>query len=172
MTLINKATQKDVYQMKKIEYIKYTIELARFDYKDKVKTYHQIAKTDYKEEISTTPIYLFKNQLALQFKYFDNNGQEIKPKKAHEIDAEYDLQYLRKNTLVLQPKSLTKINLKITIEILPGAMVQIASQLSLASKKINIRRGIIDAEYTEDITIMLQNKIDKLFKIEHIEKIA
>ncbi|KAG9303809.1 hypothetical protein G9A89_018706 [Geosiphon pyriformis] len=124
------------------------------------------------EEIETTPIYLIKNQPALQFKYFNNNGQGIKPKKAHEINAGYDLRYPNKDTLVLKPKSLTKINLKIALEILPGVMVQIASQFSLASKGINVRGGIIDAGYTGDITVILQNETDKLFKIEHAKKIA
>ncbi|KAG9297342.1 hypothetical protein G9A89_004004 [Geosiphon pyriformis] len=47
MTLINGATQEDVHQMKKAEYIEYTIELARFDYKDEVETYYQIASHTY-----------------------------------------------------------------------------------------------------------------------------
>ncbi|KAG9288064.1 hypothetical protein G9A89_017659 [Geosiphon pyriformis] len=79
------------------------------------------------KEIETTPIYFIKNQFASQLKYFNNNGQGIKPEKAHEIDAGYNLQYSGKDTLVLQPNSLTKINLKIAFEIPPGAMVQIAS---------------------------------------------
>ncbi|KAG9297987.1 hypothetical protein G9A89_018815 [Geosiphon pyriformis] len=209
MALINEATKEDVRQMKKAEYIEYTMELAGFNYEDEVEVYHQIAKAQiqqleqmnirlYKEcimscneqwgpecyalsiplpsendeneiefeepetmkESETTPIYLIENQPALQLKYFNNNRQEIKPEKAHKIDAEYDLRYPGKDTLVLKPKSLTKINLKIAFEIPPGAMVQITSQSSLASKGINVRGGIIDAEYTEDITI------------EHAEKIA
>ncbi|KAG9298972.1 hypothetical protein G9A89_020285 [Geosiphon pyriformis] len=51
-------------------------------------------------------------------------------------------------------------------------MVQIASRSSLASKEINIRRRIIDAGYTGDITIMLQNETNKPLRIEHAEKIA
>ncbi|KAG9302181.1 hypothetical protein G9A89_020615 [Geosiphon pyriformis] len=124
------------------------------------------------EKIETTPIYLIKNQPALQLKYFNNNGQGIKPKKAHEIDARYDLRYPGKDTFVLKPKSLTKINLKIALEILPRAMVQITSQSSLASKGINVRERIIDAGYTGDITVMLQNKTNKPFKIKHAEKIV
>ncbi|KAG9293641.1 hypothetical protein G9A89_018978 [Geosiphon pyriformis] len=124
------------------------------------------------EEIEATPIYLIKNQPALQLKYFNNNEQGIKPKKAHEIDAKYDLRYSDKDTLVLKPKSLTKINLKIALEILLGAIVQIASQSSLASKGINVRGGIINAGYTGDITVILQNETNKPFKIEHAEKIA
>ncbi|KAG9304423.1 hypothetical protein G9A89_019985 [Geosiphon pyriformis] len=96
----------------------------------------------------------------------------LEPEKAHEIDAGYDLRYPGKDTLVLQPKSLTKINLKIAFEILPGAMVQIASRSSLASKGINVKEGVINTGYTGNITIMLQNETDKLFRIEHAEKIA
>ncbi|KAG9302970.1 hypothetical protein G9A89_022630 [Geosiphon pyriformis] len=228
MALINRATKEDVHQMKKAEYIEYTIELAGFDYEDEVEVYHQITSHTYltqeaqiqrleqmnirlcekcimpcdeqwcpecyalsiplpsenneneiefgepeeMEEIETTPIYLIENQPALQLKYFNNNRQGIKPEKAHEIDAGYDLKYPGKDTFVLKPKSLTKINLKIALEIPPGAMVQIASRFSLASKGINVRGGIIDAGYTGDITVMLQNETDKLFKIEHAEKIA
>ncbi|KAG9300304.1 hypothetical protein G9A89_011377 [Geosiphon pyriformis] len=47
MALINGATQKDVHQMKKAEYIEYTMELAGFDYEDEVETYHQIASHIY-----------------------------------------------------------------------------------------------------------------------------
>ncbi|KAG9294430.1 hypothetical protein G9A89_001935 [Geosiphon pyriformis] len=57
------------------------------------------------EEIEATPIYFIENQPALQLKYFNNNGQGIKPEKAHEIDAEYDLKYSDKDTLILKPKS-------------------------------------------------------------------
>ncbi|KAG9297057.1 hypothetical protein G9A89_001541 [Geosiphon pyriformis] len=43
------------------------------------------------EKIETTPIYLIENQPASQLKYFNNNGQGIKPEKAHEINAGYNL---------------------------------------------------------------------------------
>ncbi|KAG9291020.1 hypothetical protein G9A89_012892 [Geosiphon pyriformis] len=79
------------------------------------------------EEIEATLIYLIKNQPVLQLKYFNNNRQGIKPEKAHEIDAGYDLRYSDKDTLIFKPKSLTKINLKIALKIPLGAMIQIAS---------------------------------------------
>ncbi|KAG9284434.1 hypothetical protein G9A89_023691 [Geosiphon pyriformis] len=47
MALINGATQEDVRQMKEAEYIEYTMELAGFDYENKVETYHQIASHTY-----------------------------------------------------------------------------------------------------------------------------
>ncbi|KAG9301350.1 hypothetical protein G9A89_018022 [Geosiphon pyriformis] len=200
MALINGATKEDVCQMKEAEYIEYTIELAGFDYEDEVEVYHQITSHTYPtqeaqiqqleqmnirlceecimpcneqwcpkcyalsiplfsendeneiefgepeetEEIETTPIYLIENQSALQLKYFNNNGQGIKPEKAHEIDVGYDLRYPGKDTL----------------------------QWFKSPFGINVRGGIIDAGYTGDITVMLQNETDKLFKIEHAEKIA
>ncbi|KAG9295493.1 hypothetical protein G9A89_013522 [Geosiphon pyriformis] len=47
MALINRATQEDVHQIKEAEYIEYTIELARFNYVNKIETYHQIASHTY-----------------------------------------------------------------------------------------------------------------------------
>ncbi|KAG9285279.1 hypothetical protein G9A89_001413 [Geosiphon pyriformis] len=47
MALINGATKENVHQMKKAEYIEYTIELAGFDYEDEVEVYHQIASHTY-----------------------------------------------------------------------------------------------------------------------------
>ncbi|KAG9306356.1 hypothetical protein G9A89_018239 [Geosiphon pyriformis] len=47
MALINGAIQEDVHQIKEAEYIKYTMELAGFDYEDEVETYYQIASHTY-----------------------------------------------------------------------------------------------------------------------------
>ncbi|KAG9300365.1 hypothetical protein G9A89_009989 [Geosiphon pyriformis] len=165
MTLINRAIQKDICQMKKAEYIEYTMELARFDYEDEQMNIQlceeyimpcddqwclecyalsiplpnendekkiEFGVSELIEELPTISIYLLENQPPLQLKYFDNYGQGIRSKKF-----------------------LTKINLKIALEILPRAMVQIASRSSLTSKRINVKRGVIDAKYTGDITIML-----------------
>ncbi|KAG9294551.1 hypothetical protein G9A89_008662 [Geosiphon pyriformis] len=189
MALINRATQENVCQMKESEYIAYTFEIVGYNYENEVECPEcyafsillpsknnenkiEFGEPEATEEIETTPIYLIKSQPALQLKYFNNNEQGIKLEKAHEIDAEYDLRYPDKNTLVLKPKSLTKINLKIALEIPPGVMIQIVSRFFLASKEINVRGGIIDAGYTGDITVMLQNEIDKSFKIDHVEKIV
>ncbi|KAG9302867.1 hypothetical protein G9A89_022283 [Geosiphon pyriformis] len=151
-----------------LEYYAFSIPLSDENDKNKI----EFGIFELVEKLPSTSIYFLKNQLPLQLKYFDNHGQGIKPEKAHEINVRYNLRYPGKDTLVLQPKSLTKINLKITLEILPRAMIQIAFRSLLASKEINIRGGVIDAEYTEDITIMLQNETDKLFRIEHAEKIV
>ncbi|KAG9299093.1 hypothetical protein G9A89_020406 [Geosiphon pyriformis] len=178
MALVNRATKEDV------QYIEYTIELAGFDYKDEVEVYHQIAKQMNirlcEECIMPCDKQWCPECYALSILLpIKDDQHEIKfeiqykePEKAHEINTGYDLRYPEKDTLILQPKSLTRINLKIALEIPSGMMVQIASQSFLASKGINIRGGIIDARYTGDITVMLQNETDKSFKIEHAEKIA
>ncbi|KAG9302470.1 hypothetical protein G9A89_006434 [Geosiphon pyriformis] len=148
----------------------YALSIPLPDENDENKIEFEVSKLV--EKLPTTLTYFLKKQPPLQLKYFDNYGQGIRPEKAHEINARYDLKYPGKDTLVLQPKSLTKINFKIALEIPPETMIQIASRSLLASKKINIRGGVIDAGYTGDITIMLQNETDKPFKIEHAEKIA
>ncbi|KAG9293793.1 hypothetical protein G9A89_019131 [Geosiphon pyriformis] len=53
------------------------------------------------EKIPVIPIYLTKNQSAIILKYFNNERQGIKPEKAHEINARYDLRYSEKETLIL-----------------------------------------------------------------------
>ncbi|KAG9306584.1 hypothetical protein G9A89_004781 [Geosiphon pyriformis] len=155
MALINRATQKDIHQMKEAEYIEYTMELAGFDYEYECSECYALS-ISLPEENDENEIEFGVSELQppLQLKYFDNHGQGIRPKKAHEIDAGYDLRYPGKDTLVLQSKSLTKINLKITLEIPPRAIVQIASKSSLASKKINVKEGVIYAGYTGDIIII------------------
>ncbi|KAG9294538.1 hypothetical protein G9A89_008649 [Geosiphon pyriformis] len=47
MALINGATKENIHQMKEAEYIEYTMELAGFNYEDKVEVYHQIASHTY-----------------------------------------------------------------------------------------------------------------------------
>ncbi|KAG9293299.1 hypothetical protein G9A89_007545 [Geosiphon pyriformis] len=47
IALINGAIQEDVCQMKEAEYIEYIMKLAKFDYEDKVETYHQIVSHTY-----------------------------------------------------------------------------------------------------------------------------
>ncbi|KAG9299684.1 hypothetical protein G9A89_006400 [Geosiphon pyriformis] len=54
-----------------------------------------------REKLPTISIYLLEKQPPLQLKYFNNHGQGIRPEKAHEIDAGYDLRYPGKDTLVL-----------------------------------------------------------------------
>ncbi|KAG9289681.1 hypothetical protein G9A89_014416 [Geosiphon pyriformis] len=177
MALINRATQEDVHQIKKAEYNKYTMKLAGFDYEDEVETYHQIAK-QMNIQLCEECIMPCDDQKCLECYAFSiplldkNDENEIKFGVSELIDAEYDLRYSGKDTLILQPKSLTKINFKIAFEILPEAIVQIAFRLLLTSKGINIKGRVIDTEYIRDITIMLQNETEKPFKIEHAKEIA
>ncbi|KAG9299687.1 hypothetical protein G9A89_006403 [Geosiphon pyriformis] len=94
----------------------------------------------------------------LELKWYSDNEKEICPERAHDTDA--------------TPHSLVKIDLKIALEIPVSTIVQVASRSSLAKKEINIKRGIIDAGYTGNIIMMLQNNSDRPYKIESQEKIA
>ncbi|KAG9299105.1 hypothetical protein G9A89_020418 [Geosiphon pyriformis] len=113
------------------------------------------------EESTTTPIYLTENQSTIQLKYFDNNGKEIKPEKVYEINTEYDLRYPGKDTLFLQPKSLTKINLRIVLEIPPGAM---------KSFKIKHAEKILQAIYLPLINISDLQSVKNREQLEKSER--
>ncbi|KAG9288032.1 hypothetical protein G9A89_017627 [Geosiphon pyriformis] len=94
------------------------------------------------------------------------------PECVHDTNAGFDLRYLRKEAIKLEPNSRTCIDFKIALEIPATTMVQLASRSSLAKKEINIRGGIIDAEYIENIIAMLQNDSEKTYIIEPNKKIA
>ncbi|KAG9291785.1 hypothetical protein G9A89_012070 [Geosiphon pyriformis] len=94
------------------------------------------------------------------------------PKRAHNTDVGFDLRYLEKDAIKLEPHLRTCINLKVALEILATTMVQLASRSSLMKRGINIRGGIIDTEYVGNIIAMLQNDSEKAYIIEPNEKIA
>ncbi|KAG9301403.1 hypothetical protein G9A89_018075 [Geosiphon pyriformis] len=95
-----------------------------------------------------------------------------KPEHMHNTDAEFNLRYLEKDPIKLEPHLHTCIDLKIALEILATTMVQLASRSSLAKKGINIRGGIIDAGYIGNIIAMLQNNSEKTYIIDPNKKIA
>ncbi|KAG9297414.1 hypothetical protein G9A89_009498 [Geosiphon pyriformis] len=107
-----------------------------------------------------------------ELKWFSNNDKSIMSKCAHNTNTEFDLRYLGKNAIKLEPYSCICINLKVALEIPAITMVQLASKSNLAKKGINIRREIINAEYVENIIAMLQNDSEKTYIIEPNKKIA
>ncbi|KAG9299715.1 hypothetical protein G9A89_013075 [Geosiphon pyriformis] len=90
----------------------------------------------------------------------------------HNTDAEFDLKYPEKNPIKLEPHSCIYIDLKIVLKISATIMIQLASRNSLAKKGINIKGGIIDAEYVGNIIAMLQNNSEKAYIIDLNKKIA
>ncbi|KAG9302369.1 hypothetical protein G9A89_011419 [Geosiphon pyriformis] len=90
----------------------------------------------------------------------------------HDTDAEFDLRYPEKDAIKLKPNARVCIDLRIALEIPATIMVLLAFRSSLAKKGINIKGGIVDAEYTENISAMLQNNSEKAYTIEPNEKIA
>ncbi|KAG9298023.1 hypothetical protein G9A89_018851 [Geosiphon pyriformis] len=123
--------------------------------------------SNYKQYI-TLPDLTKKQEL----KWFSDNDKGIMPEHAHNIDAGFNLRYSGKNAIKLEPHLHTCINLKIALEILATTMVQLASRSSLAKKRINIKGGIIDAEYVGNIIAMLQNNSEKAYVIDPNERIA
>ncbi|KAG9301058.1 hypothetical protein G9A89_015794 [Geosiphon pyriformis] len=101
-----------------------------------------------------------------------DNNEDIISECMHDTDTEFDLRYSRKDAIKVEPNSHTCIDLKIALEILATTMVQLVSKNSLVKKEINIRGGIINAEYVENIIAMLQNDSEKTYTIEPNEKIT
>ncbi|KAG9287882.1 hypothetical protein G9A89_017477 [Geosiphon pyriformis] len=107
-----------------------------------------------------------------ELKWYNDNGEDIMPEHVHDTDAGLDLKYPGKEAIKLEPHSRICIDLKVTLEILTTTMVQLASRSSLAKRGINIRGGIIDVGYVENIIAILQNNSEKVYIIEPNEKIA
>ncbi|KAG9284390.1 hypothetical protein G9A89_023647 [Geosiphon pyriformis] len=97
-----------------------------------------------------------------KLKWFSDNNKGIMLEHAHNTDAEFDLRYPGKDLIKLKPHLHTCINLKIVLEILAIIMVQLASRSSLAKKRINIREGIIDAEYIKNIIVYIIDPNEKI----------
>ncbi|KAG9296694.1 hypothetical protein G9A89_001326 [Geosiphon pyriformis] len=107
-----------------------------------------------------------------ELKWFSNNNEGIMSKCVHNTNARFDLKYPRKNAIKLEPYLHICIDLKIALKILATTIIQLASRSNLAKKRINIRRGIIDAEYIGNIITMLQNSSEKAYIIDPNEKIT
>ncbi|KAG9296891.1 hypothetical protein G9A89_006846 [Geosiphon pyriformis] len=107
-----------------------------------------------------------------ELKWFNDNNESIIPECAHNTNARFDLRYLGKDAIKLEPHLCTCIDLKIALKILATTMVQLAFRSSLVKRGINIRGGIIDMRYVRNIITMLQNDSKKAYIREPNEKIA
>ncbi|KAG9293739.1 hypothetical protein G9A89_019076 [Geosiphon pyriformis] len=125
------------------------------------------SELNYKQYIALPD--LFKKQ---ELKWYSDNREDIMPECVHDTDAGFDLRYPGKDAIKLEPHSHICIDLKIALEIPTTTMVQLVFRNSLAKRGINIKGGIIDAEYVENIITMLQNNSEKAYVIEPNEKIA
>ncbi|KAG9284006.1 hypothetical protein G9A89_005335 [Geosiphon pyriformis] len=95
-----------------------------------------------------------------ELKWYNNNGEE------------FDLRYPATEAIKLEPHTCICIDLKVALEIPATTMVQLASKSSLAKRGINIKGGIINVGYIENIIAMLQNDSEKAYVIKPNKKIA
>ncbi|KAG9299556.1 hypothetical protein G9A89_020727 [Geosiphon pyriformis] len=107
-----------------------------------------------------------------ELKWYNNNNEGIMPECTYDTNTEFNLRYLGKKTIKLEPNLCTCIDLKIALEISATTMVQLASRSNLVKKGINIRGRIINVRYVENIIAILQNDLEKAYIIEPNEKIA
>ncbi|KAG9289628.1 hypothetical protein G9A89_014363 [Geosiphon pyriformis] len=99
-------------------------------------------------EDTETEQYLTYSNLSkeLELKWYSNNKKRICPKRVYDTDT--------------APHSLEKIDLKIVLKI------------PITKREINVKREIINASYMGNIIVMLQNNLNRSYKIESQEKIA
>ncbi|KAG9307156.1 hypothetical protein G9A89_016984 [Geosiphon pyriformis] len=90
---------------------------------------------------SNSEIYIVLPDLSKEqkLKWYSDNNKGIMPECIHNTNTEFDLRYLKKKAIKLEPNSCTCINLKIALEIPATIMVQLASRNSLVKKRINIK---------------------------------
>ncbi|KAG9288616.1 hypothetical protein G9A89_006717 [Geosiphon pyriformis] len=123
---------------------------------------------------SNPKIYIVLPDLSKEqeLKWYSDNNEGIMPECTHDTDTEFNLRYLGKKAIKLEPNLRTCIDLKIALEIPATTMVQLAFRNSLAKKRINIRGEIINTGYVGNIIAMLQNNSKKIYIIEPNKKIA
>ncbi|KAG9300544.1 hypothetical protein G9A89_002422 [Geosiphon pyriformis] len=171
MALINRATQEDVQQIKEAEYIEYTIELTGFNYKDE-----QMNIQLCEECIMSCNDKWCPECYALNISLPSENDQE-------EIEfGKLETKEKITTTPIYFTENQPAIQFKYFDNNEQGIKLEKAHEIDVGydfrylnktlCKKINVKRKIIDAGYTGDITVMLQNKTEKPFKIEHAKKIA
>ncbi|KAG9305938.1 hypothetical protein G9A89_016591 [Geosiphon pyriformis] len=107
-----------------------------------------------------------------ELKWFSNNDKDIMSEHVHDTNTEFDLRYLGKNPIKLEPYSCICIDLKIALKIPATTIVQLISRSNLAKKGINIREEIIDTRYIGNIIAILQNNSEKTYIINPNEKIT
>ncbi|KAG9290047.1 hypothetical protein G9A89_010353 [Geosiphon pyriformis] len=107
-----------------------------------------------------------------KLKWFNDNNEDIMLKYTHNTDTRFNLRYPEKDVIKLELYLCTCIDLKVALKILATIMVQLISRNSLVKREINIRKGIIDIRYVENIIAILQNDSKKIYIIEQNKKIA
>ncbi|KAG9288314.1 hypothetical protein G9A89_021345 [Geosiphon pyriformis] len=72
---------------------------------------------------------------VINIQYFNNGHLEIIPKKAYLTDTGFNLCYLEDQSTMLPPRSITKIDLKIAVEIPPEIMNNLEKPYTIESKE-------------------------------------
>ena len=94
----------------------------------------------------------------------------FEPKKAHKLDAGFDLQ--SPHLVIINPNDLVMVDTGVHVEIPSGYVGLLTSKSGLMSKKGVTSRGTIDSGYTGAIRVTLINHGDRTLKIKAGDKIS
>jgi len=93
------------------------------------------------------------------------------PTRTTDGAAGYDLYSAIQVTI--DPKQRTLIPLDITITPPPGTYVQLHSRSGLAAKHgLDVKAGVIDADFTGNVTVIMQNHSEEPYTVQQGDRIA
>lgn len=99
------------------------------------------------------------------------SNQAKMPTKTTSQSVGYDLYSARQLTVEPGHRALIPIDIAVTPP--PGTYIQIASRSDLATKhQIDTTAGVIDVDYTGNLTVVLHNSSQEVFKVEPGDRIA
>lgn len=110
--------------------------------------------------------------MKLKINYIDNAHAELyhKPKRAHLFDAGLDCYAATCKSL--KPNERAKIPLGFSLEIPHGNVILLTPRSSLNAKGIDVKLGTIDADYTGEISAIVENRTNEIFDITYDTKLC
>ena len=129
------------------------------------------------EEYSFNDIMIIKDieeeikDANLMIKIYNDQDKGKIPERAHETDAGFDVRYTGDEPLTIHSQQTTIVDLFIAIEIPVGTVCQLMSRSSLAQKRIDIKGGTINSDYTGNISMIFFNRSHEDYTIQPNDKI-
>lgn len=102
--------------------------------------------------------------------YVRRSEKAITPKKGSPRSAGYDL--YAAESVIIPPRSKGNISTDLSIGCPSGAYGRIAPRSGLANKMIDVGGGVVDADYTGIVRIIIYNFSDDVFVVEEGDRVA
>lgn len=104
------------------------------------------------------------------FRAYKHHPKACIPTRANPTDAGADLYSV--TDITIPPKGFAKIETGIAIEVPNGYVGKIEDRSSMASKRMRVAGGVIDAGYTGSCSVLLHNLGEEPYTISTGDKVA